>query len=91
MREIFNKSVPEGDTYEILYAYMTSSKFERGFILDTNTASFYDYIVGYRKKDFDVVLIQVDSNLGDYSEAYHIEMDKVVNVSYNPKYNHKHY
>lgn len=87
MREIFNKSVPEGDTYETLYAYMTSSKFERGFILDTNTTSFYDYIVGYRKKDFDVVLIQVDSNLGDYSEAYHIEMDKVVNVSYNPKYN----
>lgn len=87
MREIFNKSVPEGDTYEILYAYMTSSKFEHGFILDTNTTSFYDYIVGHRKSDFDVVLIQVDSNLGDYTEAYHIEMDKVVNVSYNPKYN----
>ncbi len=85
MREIFNKSVKEGDTYEILYAYMTSSKFERGFVFDTNTTSFYYYIVGYRKKDFDVVLIQVDSNLGDYSDAYHVEMDKVVNVSYDPK------
>lgn len=64
---------------------MTSSKFERGFVFDTNTTSFYYYIVGYRKKDFDVVLIQVDSNLGDYSDAYHVEMDKVVNVSYDPK------
>ncbi len=87
MREIFNKSVPDGDTYEILYADMTSSKFERGFVLDTNTTSFYYYIVGFRKSDFDVVLIQVDSNLGDFMEPYHIEMNKVINVSYNPKYN----
>lgn len=86
MREIFNKTVQNGDSYEILYAYMTSSKFEHGFVFDTNTTSFYYYIVGYRKSDFDLVLIEVDSNLGDYSDAYHVEMDKVVNVSYNPKY-----
>lgn len=86
MREIFNKMVEEGETYEILYTYMTSSKFERGFVFDTNTTSFYYYIVGYRRKDFDIVLIQVDSNLGDYSEAYHIISDKVANISYHPKY-----
>lgn len=86
MREIFNKTVQDGDSYEILYAYMMSSKFERGFVFNTNTTSFYYYIVGYRKSDFDLVLIEVDSNLGDYSDAYHVEMDKVVNVSYNPKY-----
>lgn len=86
MREIFNKTVENGDSYDILYAYMTSSKFEHGFVFDTNTTSFYYYIVGYRKSDFNVVLIQVDSNLGDYSEACPIDMSKVVNVSYNSKY-----
>ena len=65
---------------------MTSSKFERGFIFDTNTTSFYYYIVGHRRSDFDVVLIQVDSQLGEHTDACPIEMDKVVNVSYEPKY-----
>lgn len=86
MREIFNEAVEDGDSYEVLYAYMSSSKFERGFIFDTNTTSFYYYIVGYRRSDFDVVLIQVDSQLGEHTEAIHIEMGKVVNVSYEPKY-----
>ena len=86
MREIFNETVEDGDSYEILYAYMTSSKFERGFIFDTNTTSFYYYIVGHRRSDFDVVLIQVDSQLGEHTDACPIEMDKVVNVSYEPKY-----
>lgn len=86
MREIFNETVEDGESYEILYAYMTTSKFEHGFIFDINTTSFYYYIVGHRKSDFGLVLVQVDSELKEHSEAYHVEMDKVVNVSYNPKY-----
>lgn len=86
MREIFNKTVSDGETYSILYAYMTSSKYEQGFVFDTNTTSFYYYIVGYRKKDFSLVFIQVDSNLGDYEDAFFVETDKVVNISYHPKY-----
>ena len=65
---------------------MTSSKFERGFVFDTNTTSYFYYIVGYRKSDFDVVLIQIDNELKEHTEAYHIDMSKIVNVSYNPKY-----
>lgn len=37
MREVFNEAVKDGDTYEVLYAYMSTSKFERGFIFDWNT------------------------------------------------------
>ena len=34
MREVFTEAVKDGDTYEVLYAYMSTSKFERGFIFD---------------------------------------------------------
>ena len=87
MREIFNEVVEDGESYEILYAYMTSSKFESGWIFDTNTTSFYYYIVGYRKSDFDMVLVQVDNELKEHTEACYVDMDCIVNVSYNPKYN----
>ncbi len=85
IREIFNEAVEDGDSYEVLYAYMNSSKFERGWIFDTNTTTFYYYVLGYRKSDFDVILIQVDSELKEHTDACHIDMDSVVNVSYDPK------
>ncbi len=86
MREIFDKTVEKGNEYEILYCYMTTSKFEHGFVFDTNTTSFFYYIVGYRMSDFDLILIQIDSELKEHSEAYHVDMDKIENVSYDPKY-----
>lgn len=85
MREIFNETVNDGDTYDILYAYMNESKFERGFVFDTNTTSFYYYIVGYRQSDFDIILIQVDKDLKEHTDAFHIDMESIVNVSYDPK------
>lgn len=85
LREIFNEQVEDGESYEVLYAYMNSSKFERGWIFDTNTTTFYYYIVGYRESDFDMILIQVDSELKEHTEAFHIDMANVVNVSYDPK------
>ena len=85
IREILNETVENGNEYEVLYAYMNSSKFEQGLIFDTNTTTFCYYVVGYRKSDFDVILIQVDSELKEHTAAFHIEMDNVVNVSYDPK------
>lgn len=85
MREIFNETVNDGDTYEILYAFMSTSKYEQGFVFDTNTTTFFFYIVGYRKSDFNLVLIQIDSQLKEHSDAIYIDMDSVNNVSYDPK------
>lgn len=85
LREIFNEAVEDGDSYEVLYASMNSSKFERGFVFDTNTTTFYFYVMGYRRSDFRIVLVQVDSALENHSEAIPIDMDSVVNVSYDPK------
>jgi len=85
MREIFNETVCDGDTYEILYAFMSTSKYEQGFVFDTNTITFFFYIVGYRKSDFNLVLVQIDSQLKEHSDAIYIDMDNVNNVSYDPK------
>ena len=85
LREIFNEAVEDGDSYEVLYASMNTSKFERGFFFDTNTTTFYFYVVGWRRSDFRIVLVQVDSALENHSEALPIDMDSVVNVSYDPK------
>ena len=85
LREIFNETVEDGDSYEVLYACMYSSKFEEGFVFDTNTTTYQFYVMGYRRSDFRVVLIQVDSALENHSEAVFLDMDSIVNVSYDPK------
>ena len=86
MRELFNDAVEDGDSYAILHATETTSKFERGFVLNTTTTTFYHYIVGYRKSDWKVVMVQIDRELTVHSDAVYVEMDKVVGAHYNPKY-----
>ncbi len=86
MREMFNEAVPDGGSYELIHATQTSTKFEQGFIFDTNTTTFYHYIVGYRKSDWKVVMVQIDRELTVHSDAVYVEMDKVVGAHYNPKY-----
>lgn len=85
MREMFNEAVADGDSYEILRATETSSKFERGFVFDTNTTTYYFYILGYRKSDGKVVMVQIDRELKQHSDAFAIDMDAVVGVHYYPK------
>ncbi len=86
MRQMFNETLADGDSYEILHATETTTKFEHGFLFDTNTTSFYHYILGYRKSDDSIVLVQVDQQLTQHSEACYVDMPAVVGVHYNPKY-----
>ena len=85
MREVFNESVKDGDTYEVMYAYMSMSKFERGFVFDWNTTTFFCYIVGFRRSDFSLVLVQTDAALEKHSDPFYVNIDNAGNVSYNPK------
>ena len=85
MREVFNEAVKDGDTYEILYAYMSTSKFESGFVFDTNTTTFFDYIAGFRQTDFNLILVQTDAALQEHAEPFYVDMDNIGNVSYEPK------
>lgn len=85
LREIFNETVENGNSYEVLYGYMSSSEFRPGLVYDTNTTTFSFFVIGYRVSDFDLVLVQVDSTLEHHTNACPIEMDKIVNVSYDAK------
>lgn len=86
MRQMFNEAAEEGDGYEILHATQTSSKFEHGFIFDTNTTTFYHYILGWRQSGDKIVLVQIDRDLTQHSEAFFVDMEAVTGVHYNPKY-----
>ena len=56
LREIFNDAVSEGESYRILYAGATDQAFRKGLIADTKATTFHNYIVGYRREDFQVKL-----------------------------------
>ena len=86
MRKMFDEAVPEGGSYTILHATETASKFQRGFVYDTNTTTFYHYILGYRPADGQVVLVQIDRDLTQHSEAVFLDMEAITSVSYDPKY-----
>lgn len=85
MRELFNGEVDDGDTYKILHAAQQTYKFERGFVTNTNTTTVYHYILGYRAEDYKIVLVQTNMDLTQCSDAFYVDVDSVVNVSYNPK------
>lgn len=86
MRKMWNEAVEDGESYEILHASQTSSKFERGLIFDTNTTTYYHYIVGYRKSDSKIGMVQVDRELTQHTEPFFVDMSAVVKVSYEAKY-----
>lgn len=84
-REIFNEVVSDGDTYSILNATNSESKFTKGVWINTTTTSFYFFIVGYRRSDNQVVLVQISHDLAEYSEAFYVEMDAITDVYYDVK------
>ena len=85
LREIFNETVTDGSSFTVFYGYSTTSKFEHGFIFNTNTTTYYEYIIGYRSSDSQIVLVQINWKQNIHSEAFYVDMGKVVDVSYTPK------
>lgn len=85
-REIFNEAVEDGDTYQILHAGATESQFNKGLVLDSRTTTFFNYIVGYRRSDYKVAVVETDKDLTQYGEPCYITMDQVMETNYYPKY-----
>lgn len=85
MRRLFNEAVSEGDSYTIMECYSSTSKFEQGIWFNKTTTSFYFYILGYRRSDNQVILVQVDSNLTEHSEAFFVDMEALADIVYYPK------
>lgn len=88
MRKMWNEAVEDGDSYKIIHACQTTSKFEKGLIFDTHTTSYYYYIVGYRRSDNKIGMVQVDWELTQHTEPFYVDMSAVVGVTYNAKLKH---
>ncbi len=86
MREIFNEAVEEGASYKIFLAAELETKFEQGFLIDSNTTTYYYYIFGYREKDKKMIMIQVDAELVNYSHPIFIEIDTLKDITFEKKY-----
>lgn len=84
-RKIFNEAVVDGDSFNILNASRSQSKVEKGFCINTVKTTFYYYIVGYRSSDHQVVLVQINPDLSEHSEAFYIDMGAVEDVYYDAK------
>ena len=53
---LFSKK-PKEPEYDAVDCERKKKKFERGFIFDWNTTTFFCYIVGFRRSDFSLVLV----------------------------------
>lgn len=83
MRSIFNKVVKDGDTYQILSAYTTESKYTKGFVYNTNTTTIYSFILGYREQDDQILLLPVDRDLTAFGEYTVIDKGMVKEAKIN--------
>ena len=85
LREIFNDAVSEGESYRILYAGATDQAFRKGLIADTKATTFHNYIVGYRREDFQVVILDIDRAMIQYAEPLYIDIDEIKETNYYRK------
>jgi len=85
LREIFNDAVPDGESYRILYAGATDQAFSRGLLADARATTFHNYIVGYRREDFEVVIVEIDRAMIQYAEPLYIDIDEIKETKYNRK------
>ena len=85
LREIFNDAVSEGESYRILYAGATDQAFRKGLIADTKATTFHNYIVGYRREDFQVVILEIDRAMIQYAEPLYIDIDEIKETNYYRK------
>ena len=85
MRRFFNEAVSDGDSYSIMQCYSATSKYEKGIWIDKSTTSFYFYVLGYRRSDHQIALVQIDNGLTVHSEAFFVDMDALADIYYEPK------
>ena len=68
MRTLFNKAVPDGDSYKIVYGYSQSLKSMNFLIVSSETVKVASLIVGYRESDMSIVLAPTVPELDECGE-----------------------
>ena len=85
MRQLFNQAIPDGDSYQILYATTGSTWKEEGILSDTRVYQFISLVFGYRETDFKIVAVPVNIELTEFSEPLEIEISEVKAVKYRKR------
>ena len=68
MRVLFNKNVPDGDSYKIVYGCSQSLKSMDFLIIRSETVTVASLIVGYRDSDMSIVLAPTVPELDECGE-----------------------
>lgn len=87
MRRLFNQAVPDGDTYEILYATTGSTWKESRVLSDVRVYQFISLAFGYRESDFKIVTVPVNIQLTEFSEPDEILISDLKTIKYKGKKN----
>lgn len=77
IRELFNATVPDGDSYKIVYGYgldITNTNF---IIARKTTYEYTSLIIGYRESDMSILLLQTVPELDGCSEAQVFKKDDI--------------
>lgn len=85
MREIFDFAVEDAKSYQIIHASSSEQSFDKGFIFDTTTTTFHNFIIGYRESDFQVVVLEIDREIQKHGEPFYIKIDEIKETCYYPK------
>lgn len=85
MRQLFNQAVPDGNSYQVLYATTGSTWKESGILSDTRVYQFISLVFGYRETDSNIVAVPVDIHLTEFSEPLEIRISEVKTAKYRKK------
>ena len=77
MRELFNNTISDGETWNIVYGYGLNIKQSNYIIAKKTTYTFTSLIIGYRESDMSIALIQTTPELEDCSTAEFFKKDSI--------------
>jgi len=68
MREIFNKAVPDGETYQIGYGYSQEVRMMNYIVVRTSTTTIQSLVIGWRESDMSIVIVATTPEFDNYAE-----------------------
>lgn len=80
MHALFHQVVPEADTYEILYAYTSDVKTSNYVVARKTTYLYGSLILGYRRSDMSIVLIDTSPELDGCGDPKFFKRDELKKV-----------
>ncbi len=77
MKDLFNQSISESDTYKIVYGFGLNIKNSNYIVMRKTTYQYTSLIIGYRKSDMSIVLLQTTPELEGVSEPEYFNKESI--------------